>query len=502
MKVGIVGAGVAGASTAKILLSEGFECTVYEKNSGLGGVWADGYVGFGVQVPKPMYEFPDWPLPKDVPDFTPGPRFLDYLSDYCDHFGVTPRIQFSAEVIRVVKQDNPKTGWEIRYRESGKEVTDTFDAVIICTGLYSNQPYVPDFEGMESFKGNIIHNSAFKSTDMMKGKRVAVLGYGKSATDAALEASTVADETNIVIRNLHWPIPQKLANVLPFMWGTLHRLTAVLTPPYVRQSAVERVIHGVGKPLVWLFWRVVEGLLIVQCRLGSNFGKRLSLVPAAPIEIDSFGEATMVPRPEFYRSIRNGRIHAHHSNVERITENSLQLTDGTELAIDNLIVATGWRSDYSFLSEDIQNVLNVEDDGVYLYRNMIHPDLPNLFFVGSNAATFESVLTYNLQARWLAELFKGRHQLPDPEAMRNEIDTLKRWKRQWMPAGHNRGARIMLHQLHYHDELLQDFGANPKRKTGFFAPLKELVFPYVSSDYASIVSGKWETDEIHIKPNS
>ena len=57
---------------------------------------------------------------------------------------------------------------------------------------------------------------------------------------------------------------------------------------------------------------------------------------------------------------------------------------------------------------------------------------------------------------------------------------------------------IGLHQLHYHDELLRDFGANPKRKKGFFAPLKELLDPYESNDYRSIVSGAWEQEEIRL----
>ena len=46
--------------------------------------------------------------------------------------------------------------------------------------------------------------------------------------------------------------------------------------------------------------------------------------------------------------------------------------------------------------------------------------------------------------------------------MYEEIERVKRWKRRWMPPNHARGAMIGLHQLHYHDELLRDFGANPK----------------------------------------
>ncbi len=121
---------------------------------------------------------------------------------------------------------------------------------------------------------------------------------------------------------------------------------------------------------------------------------------------------------------------------------------------------------------------------------MLHPELPNLVFIG-RASTFASVLTYCLQARWLAELIAGRHALPSAEAMRAEIDRLKAWKRSWMPFSPGRAARLLLHMLSYHDELLRDFGADPLRKRGIFAPLKELLEPYQPSDYRTIVSGDW-----------
>ena len=57
------------------------------------------------------------------------------------------------------------------------------------------------------------------------------------------------------------------------------------------------------------------------------------------------------------------------------------------------------------------------------------------------------------------------------------------------------GFYLYRHMLHYDHELLRDFGASPRRKTGFFAPLKELIDPYEPNDYGAIVSGQWERDE-------
>lgn len=489
--VGIIGAGVAGLSTAKVLLCEGIDCTLFERNAILGGVWADGYSNFGVQVQKELYEFPDWPLPENTPDFTPGPLFRKYLEDYANHFGVLPRIRFKATVVRLEERGNQKPGWTVTYTDGNALCKEDFDLVVVSVGLYSSVPNMPLFPGQDGFHGQVMHISGLKRGEQLEGKRVAVFGYGKSATDAALESAAAAAETTIIFREAHWPVPPKLLGILPFKWGMLHRLTSTLLPLYQRPSALEIAVHSVGKPLVWFYWRLVELLLIIQCQLSSRFGMRQSLIPAQPVEVDTFGESTMLPRPQFYRLVRKGVINVQQTEIAEFTPTGVVLKNGRRLDLDVAILCTGWRTDYSFLPDAVLANINIEEDGYYLYRHMLHPDVANLIFIGCTS-TICSILTYNLQARWLAELIKRNHQLPSGDAMLQEIEEMKAWKRKWMPFSHARGARLLLHMLHYHDELLRDFGANPKRKTGWFAPLKELLDPYEPNDYRAILSGEWE----------
>ena len=77
---------------------------MFERGSVLGGVWSSGYLNFGVQVQRELYEFPDWPLPSDVPNFTPGPIIQRYLEDYAKHFGVWSRICFDTTVTALVSE--------------------------------------------------------------------------------------------------------------------------------------------------------------------------------------------------------------------------------------------------------------------------------------------------------------------------------------------------------------------------------------------------------------
>ena len=483
--VGIVGAGVAGLATARELIAQGTECTVFERSQTLGGVWSDGYLNFGVQVQKELYEFPDWPLPKGTPNFTPGPTIHKYLSDFSDHFGVTPHIRFDTEIIRIKERDGPGSGWIVTSRHNNQESQDQFDLVVICIGLYSNVPNIPEFPNRDSFGGEVIHNSKLKSPDQLEGKRVAVVGYGKSATDAAIESARHAKEAHIVFREPHWPIPQKLAGILPFKWGLLHRMNSTLIPPYQHTTPVERVVHGIGKPLVWLYWRLVETLLYFQCKLGSRFGTRVSLVPKDPIEIGAFSESTMVPRGSFYRLARSDAIKLHRTAVEEFTSTGVKLADGAILDLDTVILATGWETDFSFIENNVWQRFRAEDDGFYLYRHILNPEVPGLVFVG-RASSISSILTYCLQAHWIVELIKGNQKLPSIDTMKQNIEEMKVWKRAWIPFSPARSARLIAHTQHYHDELLSDLRINPLRKTGILAPLKELIVPYEPRDYASV----------------
>lgn len=485
-KVAIIGAGVAGLATARHLIGEGFDCTVFERNPALGGVWSDGYLNFGVQVQRELYQFPDWPLPKDTPNFTPGPIIQQYLQDYADHFGVTPNIRFDTRVTNLSDAVSPQ-GWSITSEDASGVHQEVYNLVVICIGLYSNQPYIPEFPDRENFQGEIMHNSRLKSSEQLAGKRVAVIGYGKSATDAVLEAANSAVEAHIIFRESHWPIPRKLAGILPFKWGLLNRLCSTLIPPYQQMTPVEKVVHSIGKPLAWFYWRIVETLFYFQCRLGSGFGSRVSLVPKLPVEIDAFGESTQVPRPEFFQLARSGAINLHRTVAERFTPDGLVLANGETLDLDIVIAATGWQTDFSFIADDVWTRLNCGDDGFYLYRHIVNPDLPGLYFVG-RASTVSSILTYSLQARWLADVVSGKLELPATANMHDNIQEMKAWKQSWMPFSGARSARLIAHTQHYHDELLKDVGANPLRKTGFFAPIKELIFPYEPRDYASVVS--------------
>ena len=63
---------------------------------------------------------------------------------------------------------------------------EAFDYVIVATGIF-NVPNVPDFPGIETFEGRVLHVHNFRDATEFKGQRLLVIGAGQSADDMALQ---------------------------------------------------------------------------------------------------------------------------------------------------------------------------------------------------------------------------------------------------------------------------------------------------------------------------
>jgi len=213
---------------------------------------------------------------------------------------------------------------------------------------------------------------------------------------------------------------------------------------------------------------------------------RQQLMPDVSPEEELWVGGYTVPE-NFYAMCQDRRIRLHVSAVQRVMpDGSMQLADGTSTAPTELIVAaTGWGRDqkrFDWLPPEVADA--TEEDGLYLYRHMLLPELEGLVWIGANVSTLSQSLTANVQAVWLLQLLEGRHSLPPKQQMQAEIEEMKLWKRRVIPFQHDRGATIMMHQLYYHDELLRDLGQSHQLKQNRWL---ELWQPYLPVDYQSVV---------------
>ncbi len=98
----------------------------------------------------------------------------------------------------------------------------------------------------------------------------------------------------------------------------------------------------------------------------------------------------------------------------------MHFVDGTSQAIDTIVWCTGYRITFPFLASE---VMDAEDNHVPLFRRVVHPQRPGLYFIGLVQPLGAIMPIAELQAEWVADVFEGRAALPEPELMEREIQS-------------------------------------------------------------------------------
>jgi cation diffusion facilitator CzcD-associated flavoprotein CzcO len=459
--VGVIGAGVSGLVTAKTFLAESYEVTVFEKQKSVGGVWEKSrtYPGLTLQSPRDTYCFYDYPMPESYPDTLTAEQVRNYINSYARHFGLLEKIKFKTEVIDVQKsKDNP--GWLVTVKEqqtnSNEQQIKTyeFDFVIVCNGVHS-LPKIPSFPGMEEFTasgGYVLHSTQCNDTSIIEGKRVIVLGCSKSACDIANLAAKLAQESTLVFNEPKWMVPRYSFGFINIKYWLLTRFTESWLP-YRHMSKWERVLHTFGKPLVWLFWRTIELILRLQLRLGNE-----ELIPTKPI--NQMSSSSFIINPEgFIKYIRSGKIKTRKTTITRFIRGGVELANGEQLQADVVVFGTGFHRRLPFLETRYSQLITDEEGNSLLYRHLIHPDIPQMGFVGYNS-TYFNLISSEVSAWWLVEYVKGNLQLPTAEEMYQEVATeLNNMKANfgYVP---DQGMYLFPFSLRYIDRLLKDISGD------------------------------------------
>lgn len=97
----------------------------------------------------------------DVPDYPPASQVAEYIESYAAHFNLNDRFRLGRKVDRVERSEDGKQ-WVVKttHAKSGSSV-DYFDRVIVTTGPF-HTAHIPRIEGIENFKGRVLHAQGFK----------------------------------------------------------------------------------------------------------------------------------------------------------------------------------------------------------------------------------------------------------------------------------------------------------------------------------------------------
>jgi len=118
-------------------------------------------------------------FPKTWPVFSPKDKIGDWLEMYAK---VMELNYWGSTTARRASFDDSSKEWTLVVEQNGKQLTLKPKQLVFATGM-SAKPSMPQFKGMETFRGEQHHSSRHTGPGACKGKRVVVVGSNNSAHD-------------------------------------------------------------------------------------------------------------------------------------------------------------------------------------------------------------------------------------------------------------------------------------------------------------------------------
>ncbi len=210
-KIAIIGSGPCGLSMLRAFQQAEEkgqqipEIVCYEKQEDWGGLWnyswRTGSDQYGDPVSNSMYrylwsngpkeclEFADYSFDEHfkqpIPSFPPREVLHDYILGRAKKANIKKYIKFNTTVTQA-KYNGNQFEISVLNKKDNTITSDNFDYLIVASGHFS-VPYIPEYQGMESFSGRILHGHDFRDAEEFRNKDVVVLGSSYSAEDIALQ---------------------------------------------------------------------------------------------------------------------------------------------------------------------------------------------------------------------------------------------------------------------------------------------------------------------------
>ncbi|XP_077500633.1 flavin-containing monooxygenase 5-like isoform X1 [Amblyomma americanum] len=433
MRVAVIGAGCCGITAVKACLEEGLDVVCFERASDCGGLWwyrdetpesgAGTVMRFTVaNTSKEMSCYSDFPPDKDAPLFMTHWQTLQYIRSYADHFGVTPKIRFNHEVLRLDRDGTIR----VRDLKTGRDWEDVFDGVLVCTGHHGS-PSVPDIPGRELFRGRVMHSRDYKYADeAFRDKTVVVVGFANSALDVAVNLSTVARQVFLSTRRINWVLPS-------------------------HYKSVPMDVYVLNQARLWLFsWLPHSWFSRFVVSVANDAWDHKALGMEADHDVMSQG---LVINQYIDGKLLDGTVKIR-GPPQKFTEKGVVM-NYTEEEVDAVVFATGFTTGLPFPTD----ALTRDGERLLLYKMMIPPANPNVAFLGFIDANANLLQAFEMQARYMARVFSGKLTLPSREAMEQDVAaTQQKSKSFFVPTPRH---SLMIDKIAYVEDLAKILGVKP-----------------------------------------
>ena len=376
----IVGAGISGVGGAYHLTTQcpGTSFVVLEVKETFGGTWIT-HKYPGIRSDSDLhtfgYRFKPW---TGVPIAT-AEEILTYMGEVINENDLAPHIRYHHRIssARWSTHDNLWTV-EGAHTTTGELFRFTTNFLWMCQGYYRHeQSYTPHWDGMQTYRGRMVHPQSWPEDLDYKGKNVLVIGSG--ATAATLIPAMAAECGHITMLQRSPTFFRSGRNAIELV-EQLRELQ--IDETWIHEIARRRILLDQTLFTKRTFEepeKVRQELLdSAQAQLGPDYDIATHFTPRyRPWQ----QRLAFIPDGDLFQAIRSGKASVETDEIERFTETGVLLKSGRELQADIIVTATGFNlcvlGDIDFVIDD--KPLNFAD--TVTWRGMMFTGVPNMAWV-------------------------------------------------------------------------------------------------------------------------
>lgn len=389
-RIVIVGAGMAGLGAAFRLLEAGInDFVVLERADRVGGTWRDNdYPGCAVDVASAYYSYSFAPKHDWSHNFARQGELQAYLEELATTPAVAERLYYGRGMA-AARWDDERGRWLVETSDG----TISAQFLVPAVGIL-NRVSTPEIAGLDTFAGKVFHTTAWDHDYDLRGRRVAVVGTGSTASQVIPAIAPEVGHLTVFQRSAGWVLPRVDWRVSRLEKLLMKHVPGLLRARRWRQRWTRELLFPAllnpGRDLA-----VIESALRLFLRMQVPDAKiRAKLTPQ-----DRFGCKRPILSSDYLRTFMRANVELVTDPISEVRPHAVVTADGREHPVDALVLATGFKP-YEWV--DAARVVGREgktldhdwrEHGARSYLGGAVHGFPNLFYVvGPNTAVFTSIL--------------------------------------------------------------------------------------------------------------
>jgi monooxygenase len=376
----IVGAGISGIGSAYHLQQQcpGKRYVILEMKDTFGGTW-ETHKYPGVRSDSDLYTFGYRFKAWVGAPIASAEEILKYMGEVIDENGIAPHIRYGHRIDRCAwsSDDNLWTVQATRLADDAK-LTFTCNFLWMCQGYYDHEkPYLPDWPGMDQYRGLLVHAQRWDTNIDYTGKRVLVIGSGATAATVIPAMAQKAAHVTMLQRSPTYFFCSENRNELADRLrqigideATVHRVVRA----QIMHDQNELTRRCMDEPDA-----VFEELkALIRHYAGEDFQFEPHFVPKyRPWQ----QRLAFCPDGDIFQAAAAGKVAVVTDTLETFTERGVRTTSGEEIQADIIVAATGFRLSVMGEIPFVVDGKPVNWADTLNYRGMMFTGVPNLLWV-------------------------------------------------------------------------------------------------------------------------